>query len=118
MRHEAGLRHLAAVESCLMSRISRREFIETTGAGIVIARGVPLPAQETPPTGSRKTVKLTVKGVEHRAEIGDHWTLAEMPYREELDQRLAGLESNPRSGDGWDSVKSRIVRSKQDITPG
>jgi putative addiction module component (TIGR02574 family) len=33
-------------------------------------------------------------------------------HQEELDRRLAGLERDPRSGDPWDTVKSRIVRRK------
>jgi aerobic-type carbon monoxide dehydrogenase small subunit (CoxS/CutS family) len=72
-----------------MSKISRREFVETTGAGIVIATGTPLAAQETPPSGPRTPVKLTVNGVEHRAEVEDHWTLAEM-LRDHL--RLTGTK--------------------------
>jgi aerobic-type carbon monoxide dehydrogenase small subunit (CoxS/CutS family) len=72
-----------------MSKISRREFVETTGAGIVIATGAPLAAQETPPSGPRTPVKLTVNGVEHRAEVEDHWTLAEM-LRDHL--RLTGTK--------------------------
>jgi aerobic-type carbon monoxide dehydrogenase small subunit (CoxS/CutS family) len=72
-----------------MSKISRREFVETTGAGIVIATGMPLAAQETPPSGPRTTVKLTVNGVEHRTEVEDHWTLAEM-LRDHL--RLTGTK--------------------------
>ena len=72
-----------------MSKISRREFVETTGAGIVIVTGAPLAAQETPPSGPRTPVKLTVNGVEHRAEVEDHWTLAEM-LRDHL--RLTGTK--------------------------
>lgn len=33
-------------------------------------------------------------------------------HREELDRRLAGLERDPRSGDQWDTVKSRIIHRK------
>ena len=72
-----------------MSKISRREFVETTGAGIVIATGVPLAAQETPLPSPRTTVKLTVNGIEHRTEVEDHWTLAEM-LRDHL--RLTGTK--------------------------
>jgi aerobic-type carbon monoxide dehydrogenase small subunit (CoxS/CutS family) len=72
-----------------MSKISRREFVETTGAGIVIATSAPLTAQETPPPAPRTTVKLAVNGVEHRAEVEDHWTLAEM-LRDHL--RLTGTK--------------------------
>ena len=79
----------ATVKSYVMSKISRREFVETTGAGIVIATGVPLAAQEAPPSGPRTTVKLTVNGVEHRTEVEDHWTLVEM-LRDHL--RLTGTK--------------------------
>ena len=72
-----------------MSKISRREFVETTGAGLVVATGAPLAAQESPPSGPRTKVKLTVNGVEHRTEVEDHWTLAEM-LRDHL--RLTGTK--------------------------
>jgi aerobic-type carbon monoxide dehydrogenase small subunit (CoxS/CutS family) len=72
-----------------MSKISRREFVETTGAGIVIATGAPLAAQDQAPSGSRTKVKLTVNGVEHPTEVEDHWTLAEM-LRDHL--RLTGTK--------------------------
>ena len=72
-----------------MSKISRREFVETTGAGIVIATGAPLAAQETPPSVPRTKVKLMVNGVEHRTEVEDHWTLAEV-LRDRL--RLTGTK--------------------------
>jgi len=60
-----------------MSKISRREFVETTGAGLVIAGAVPLSAQDNP-TGPHTSIKLTVNGVDHRAEVEDHWTLVEL----------------------------------------
>src|SRR5580704_7228150 len=64
-----------------MSKISRREFVETTGAGLVVATSVPLAAQETPPPVPaipRTSIKLTVNGTEHRAEVEDRWTLVEV----------------------------------------
>ena len=72
-----------------MGKISRREFVETTGAGLVVATGAPLAAQESPPSRPRTKVKLTVNGVEHRTEVEDHWTLAEM-LRDHL--RLTGTK--------------------------
>jgi aerobic-type carbon monoxide dehydrogenase small subunit (CoxS/CutS family) len=72
-----------------MSKISRREFVETTGAGIVIATGAPLAAQEIPLAGPHTPIKLTVNGVEHRTEVEDHWTLAEL-LRDHL--RLTGTK--------------------------
>jgi aerobic-type carbon monoxide dehydrogenase small subunit (CoxS/CutS family) len=64
-----------------MSKISRREFVETTGAGLVVATSVPLAAQEVAaavPAAPRTSIKLTVNGTEHRAEVEDRWTLVEV----------------------------------------
>jgi aerobic-type carbon monoxide dehydrogenase small subunit (CoxS/CutS family) len=64
-----------------MSKISRREFVETTGAGLVVATSVPLAAQEAPSAvaaAPRTSIKLTVNGTEHRAEVEDRWTLVEV----------------------------------------
>ena len=72
-----------------MSKISRREFVETTGAGMVVAAGAPLAAQETAPAVPRSSIKLTVNGVEHRTAVEDHWTLAEL-LRDHL--RLTGTK--------------------------
>ena len=64
-----------------MSKISRREFVETTGAGLVVATSVPLAAQEAAPSSPatpRTSIKLLVNGTEHRAEVEDRWTLVEV----------------------------------------
>src|SRR5579863_1310065 len=64
-----------------MSKISRREFVETTGAGLVVAGSVPLAAQEAakaPPAAPRTSIKLLVNGAEHRMEVEDRWTLVEV----------------------------------------
>jgi xanthine dehydrogenase YagT iron-sulfur-binding subunit len=67
-----------------MSKISRRQFVETTGAGLVVATGVPLAAQEsspaapTAPTVPHTSIKLMVNGAEHRIEVEDRWTLVEV----------------------------------------
>jgi xanthine dehydrogenase YagT iron-sulfur-binding subunit len=61
-----------------MSRISRRAFVETTGAGLVVATAVPLAAEESRPSAPRTTIQLTVNGVAHRAEVEDRWTLVEL----------------------------------------
>jgi aerobic-type carbon monoxide dehydrogenase small subunit (CoxS/CutS family) len=85
-----------------MSKISRRHFVEGTGAGLVVIATVPLEAQEpaaqktaqqalgTPgalaptsfvaiPTApaSHTSIKLTINGTEHAVEVEDHWTLVE-----------------------------------------
>jgi xanthine dehydrogenase YagT iron-sulfur-binding subunit len=66
-----------------MSKISRREFVETTGAGLVVATSVPLivqeaHAQDAAPSTPRTSIKLVVNGTEHRAEVEDRWTLVEV----------------------------------------
>lgn len=63
-----------------MSKISRRKFVEGTGAGLV-ASSVPLKGQSTssaPPAVPRTAIKLTVNGSVHRVEVEDRWTLAEV----------------------------------------
>jgi len=85
-----------------MSKISRREFLEGAGAGLVIAAAVPPPARavapvsppaeslatstasgEAPPNSldlavPHTTIRLVVNGVEHRIEVEDRWTLVEL----------------------------------------
>jgi xanthine dehydrogenase YagT iron-sulfur-binding subunit len=66
-----------------MSKISRRQFVETTGAGLVVATGAPLAAQEATsaaaaPSVPHTAVKLIVNGTEHRIDIEDRWTLVEV----------------------------------------
>jgi len=67
-----------------MSKISRRAFVETTGAGLVVATSAPLTVQEISaqeaavPTAPRTSIKLVVNGTEHRAEVEDRWTLVEV----------------------------------------
>src|SRR5579863_4615072 len=68
--------------------ISRRKFIEGTGAALVAATAVPValeaqspagrPAAAEPGAGSRSTIRLTINGSERRLEVGDHWTLVEL----------------------------------------
>jgi hypothetical protein len=59
-----------------MSKISRREFVESTGAGLVIATAVPLSGQDHS-AAPHTTVKILVNGSEHRTEVEDRWTLVE-----------------------------------------
>ena len=65
--------------------ISRRRFLEGTGAAIAAATAAPaFPAQT--PTASpgaglrapRTRIRLTVNGVSHRIEVEDRWTLVEV----------------------------------------
>jgi xanthine dehydrogenase YagT iron-sulfur-binding subunit len=68
-------------------KISRRHFVEGTGAGLVAAASVvPLKGQpQTAPQASpqaapvpRANIKFTINGTERRMEVEDHWTLVEL----------------------------------------
>jgi len=72
-----------------MKKISRRRFVEGTGAGIVAVAAIPeIKAQDKPiatsPSVPRTTIKLNVNGVDHRVEVEDRWTLVEL-LRDHLD---------------------------------
>ena len=66
-----------------MSRISRRRFVEKTGAGIVAA-SVPLTGQDRSknstdlPAVPRTKIKFVVNGTEHTVNVEDRWTLVEL----------------------------------------
>ena len=69
-----------------MSKISRRKFVEGTGAGIV-ATAVPLKAQQasSPTEGAARThIQVTVNGDVRKLEVEDRWTLVEV-LRDHLD---------------------------------
>src|SRR5262249_24123549 len=66
-----------------MSKISRRHFVERTGAGLVAATSLPLGAQEKKtqaPTAAtpRTTITFTLNGTARTVEVEDHWTLVEL----------------------------------------
>jgi len=73
-----------------MSKISRREFLESTGVGLIISAVVPSLVQAGPLATStasseaqasavpRTAIRLTVNGVERRTEVEDRWTLVEL----------------------------------------
>jgi len=72
-----------------MTKISRREFFEPAGAGLVVAATVPegLRAATTAPpvtaepataTVPRTTLRFTVNGVAHKLEVEDRWTIAKV----------------------------------------
>ncbi len=62
--------------------ISRRQFIEGTGAALVAATAVPALRAQAPAAdaaaSSRATIRLTVNGAPHSVEVDDRWTLAEV----------------------------------------
>src|SRR5215469_12008725 len=60
--------------------ISRRTFLESTGAAALVA-GAEVPAlhAQTSPAGApRTTINITVNGAAHKIEIEDRWTLVEL----------------------------------------
>ena len=63
-------------------RISRRKFLEGTGAALVVAAEAPtLAGQENAkaqPTGPRTSIRLTVNGKTQRLQVEDRWTLVEV----------------------------------------
>src|SRR6185295_4697463 len=73
----------------MRKRISRRKFIEGTGAAIAVATAAPaLEAQRAPATPAapavtvdpnvpRTMIRVVVNGTERRAEVEDRWTLVE-----------------------------------------
>ena len=70
------------------SKVSRREFLEGTGAALVVATAVPAIQAQSPsavpvaiqadPAVPRTTIRVTVNGTAHRVEVEDRWTLVEL----------------------------------------
>ncbi|MEP6962942.1 MAG: (2Fe-2S)-binding protein [Acidobacteriota bacterium] len=65
-----------------MKKISRRLFVEGTGAGIVAA-AIPLTTQEAlaqppAPSAPKTTITLTLNAQKRTVEVEDHWTLVEL----------------------------------------
>ena len=69
--------------------LSRRAFLEGTGAAMAIASAVSLDVEAQSPAGRvpsitadpavpRTSIRLTVNGTVHRVEVEDRWTLAEL----------------------------------------
>jgi aerobic-type carbon monoxide dehydrogenase small subunit (CoxS/CutS family) len=61
-----------------MSKISRRRFVGSTGAGLAAAATVPLRGQDKSAPSGRTNIKFTINGVERSLEIEDRWTLIEV----------------------------------------
>ncbi len=82
--------------------VSRREFIGTAGAALVVATATPgvVVAQQQRDTGAavrpRTAIRLTVNGASRRIEVDDHWTLAEL-VRDHL--RLTGTKLGCERGE-------------------
>lgn len=68
-----------------MKPITRRSFLERSGTGIAVASAIPAVGAAVPQRGSspdtsssRSQVHLQVNGQDHRMEVEDRWTLAEV----------------------------------------
>jgi xanthine dehydrogenase YagT iron-sulfur-binding subunit len=70
-----------------VARVSRREFIETTGAAAAVVAATSVldaqapaaqPAISPDPGVPRTTIRVVVNGTAHRLEVEDRWTLAEL----------------------------------------
>jgi putative selenate reductase molybdopterin-binding subunit len=58
--------------------ISRRKFLEGTGAALVVASEVPAIEAQTAATAVPRTaINLTVNGTAHKLDVEDRWTLVE-----------------------------------------
>jgi len=82
--------------------VSRREFLGTAGAALVVATAAPgtVSAQERREPGApvrpKTQIRLTVNGGSRRIEVDDHWTLAEL-LRDHL--RLTGTKLGCERGE-------------------
>jgi len=82
--------------------VSRREFLGTAGAALVVATATPgsVVAQErrdpAAPVRPRTQIRLTLNGASRRIEVDDHWTLAEL-VRDHL--RLTGTKLGCERGE-------------------
>jgi aerobic-type carbon monoxide dehydrogenase small subunit (CoxS/CutS family) len=84
--------------------VSRREFLGTAGAALVVTAAAPaVPAEAAQlaraaaaPARPKTAIRLTVNGEARRMEVDDHWTLAEM-LRDHL--RLTGTKQGCERGE-------------------
>ena len=65
------------------NEVSRREFLEGTGAALAVAAtSTPLAAQTARAPAStavpRTTIRVVINGTTHRVDVEDRWTLAEL----------------------------------------
>src|SRR5215471_14591607 len=65
-------------------KISRRKFLQGTGAAIAVATAAPKLEAQTPSAGAaveavpRTAIRVMVNGAERRIEVEDRWTLVEL----------------------------------------
>src|SRR5215472_3138371 len=72
------------------NHLSRRKFLEGTGAALVVASEVPvMNAQTAAAAAPRTTIQLAVNGTAQKLEVEDRWTLVEA-LRDHL--RLTGTK--------------------------
>jgi xanthine dehydrogenase YagT iron-sulfur-binding subunit len=81
--------------------VSRREFLGTAGAALVVTAAAPAVAVQQRrdpgvPARPRTAIRLTVNGGSRRMDVDDHWTLAEL-LRDHL--RLTGTKLGCERGE-------------------
>ena len=60
------------------ANLSRRKFLEGTGAALVVASEIPaIQAQTAAAAAPQTTINLTVNGTAHKLAVEDRWTLVE-----------------------------------------
>ncbi len=75
-----GSKMSAKISAKKKRAISRRTFLEGTGAALVVApilQGQGSDAAATAPGATRRTIRLTVNGVARSVQVEDRWTLVE-----------------------------------------
>ena len=82
--------------------VSRREFLGTAGAALVVATTAPAAIADAqtpaaaPQSRAKTAIRLTLNGGARRVEVEDHWTLAEL-LRDHL--RLTGTKLGCERGE-------------------
>jgi xanthine dehydrogenase YagT iron-sulfur-binding subunit len=81
--------------------VSRREFLGTAGAALVVTAAAPVVAAQerrdaAVPARPRTAIRLTLNGGARRIDVDDHWTLAEL-LRDHL--RLTGTKLGCERGE-------------------
>jgi aerobic-type carbon monoxide dehydrogenase small subunit (CoxS/CutS family) len=81
--------------------VSRREFLGTAGAALVVtaaAPAIPLAQQRdgSAPARAKTQIRLTLNGAARRLDVDDHWTLAEL-LRDQL--KLTGTKLGCERGE-------------------
>jgi xanthine dehydrogenase YagT iron-sulfur-binding subunit len=83
------------------SDVSRREFLEVTGAALAVTAVAPIAGAQTRPAADAPVrphtgIRVTINGTARRIDVDDHWTLADL-LRDHL--RLTGTKLGCERGE-------------------